>query len=150
MVGMILFSHDMLAEAFRSVLVSVMGPQEQMLSLIMNPKEGSEEVEKKLTQAIPHLDDGDGVVIATDLFGGTPENFSIAQMLPGKVEVVSGMNLAMLLCAVEFRTRPGMNPVNLAREMVRAGRENIVLASEILKSGSVERNKSKREERCPS
>jgi PTS system mannose-specific IIA component len=135
MVGLILFSHARLAEAFREVLQAVAGPQEQVRALGVDAKAGADVLERQLSEAIPTVDRGEGVVIVTDLFGGTPANFSLARMAPGKVEVLSGLNLAMLLKFVEIRQQVS-DPVTLARAMAMEGRESVVLASEVLKSGS--------------
>jgi PTS system mannose-specific IIA component len=134
MVGLILFSHSGLAEAFREVLQAVAGPQEQLVALGLGPEISVEQQERRLEEAIPVVDDGDGVVIVTDLFGGSPANTSLARMRPGKVEVVSGLNLAMLLKALDLRNHRISSPVEMARAMVREGRENIVQASEFLES----------------
>jgi PTS system mannose-specific IIA component len=131
MIGLILFSHSKLAEAYRDTVRAITGHQEQIASIEMDPNASSEAVVSKLEKAITLVDDGDGVVIVTDLFGGSPANFSLAHMMPGKVEVVSGLNLAMLLKAIESRVRP-TSPALLAKAMVVEGRDSIVLASEML------------------
>ena len=132
MVGLVLLAHDTLAKSFLQVLQYIVGPQEQILALGVEQNKKAEKVERELDRALKQVNSGEGVVILTDLFGGSAEHFSLARMLAGKVEVVSGMNLAMLLKAVDLRSRDLSDPAVLARAVAREGRENIVMASEIL------------------
>jgi mannose PTS system EIIA component len=132
MVGLILFGHDGLAESFREVMQAIVGPQEQVEAVDVATTASSDEVGRQLDQAIKLVDNGHGVVILADLFGGSPANFSLARMVPGKVEVISGLNLAMLLKMIDLRTHELSNPEVMARAIAREGRDNIVLASEVL------------------
>ena len=97
MVGLVLFSHDKLSEAFLEALRMIAGPQEQLVAVDVKTDMSSEAIEQALDKAIKSVDAGDGVVIITDLFGGSPANFALARMSAGKVEVISGLNLAMAL-----------------------------------------------------
>jgi PTS system mannose-specific IIA component len=72
------------------------------------------------------------VVIITDLFGGSPANFALARMVAGKVEVISGLNLAMVLKMVDLRARDLSDPAVMARAIAREGKDSIVLASQVL------------------
>lgn len=139
MVGLVVFAHDGLAESFLRALNSIVGPQEQVAAVDVKTDTTPEKVEKKLDQAIKSVNSGDGVIILADLFGGSPANFSLARMNPGQVEVISGLNLAMLLKAFDLRARELSDPAVMARAIAREGQENIVLASQVLnrdKNGS--------------
>ncbi len=132
MVGVVLFSHDKLSEAFLEALRMIVGPQEQLVAVDVKVGMSSEAIERMLDQAIKSADTGDGVVIITDLFGGSPANFALARMSAGKVEVISGLNLAMVLKMVDLRTRDLSDPAVMARAIAREGKESIVLASQVL------------------
>ncbi len=133
MVGLVVFAHNGLADHFVSVLKDIVGPQEQVAAVDVGTNLHSHEVEKKLDQAIQTVDQGDGVIILADLFGGSPANFSLARLAPGKIEVISGLNLAMLLKAFDLRSRNLSDPAVMARAIAREGKDNIVLASQFLK-----------------
>jgi PTS system mannose-specific IIA component len=92
MVGLVLFSHDKLSEAFLEALEMIAGPQEQLEAVDVKTGMSTEDIERALDKAIKSVDSGDGVVIITDLFGGSPANFALARMAAGKVEVISGLN----------------------------------------------------------
>ncbi len=132
MVGLVLFAHNGLADTFLEALNIIVGPQEQIEVVGIDGTKSPEIVEKELNTAISRADTGEGVLILTDLFGGSPANFSLARMIPGKIEVVSGMNLAMLLKVVDLRSQGLVNPKVMARAVSRAGMDNIVLASDVL------------------
>jgi PTS system mannose-specific IIA component len=132
MVGLVLFAHNGLADSFLKVLQEIVGKQVQIETVSVNYDVSPDVVERQLDQAILKVDSGEGVVILTDLFGGSPANFSLARLSYGKVEVVSGLNLAMLLKAVDLRTQQLANPTVMARAISRSGRDNIVLASDCL------------------
>jgi PTS system mannose-specific IIA component len=132
MVGLVLFSHDKLSEAFLQALEMIAGPQEQLAAVDVKTGMSTAEIERSLDQAIKSVDSGDGVVIITDLFGGSPANFALARMSAGKVEVISGLNLAMVLKMVDLRTRDLSDPAVMARAIAREGKDSIVLASQVL------------------
>ena len=132
MVGLVLFSHDKLSEAFLDALRMIAGPQEQLIAVDVKADMSSEAIEQALDKAIKSVDAGDGVVIITDLFGGSPANFALARMSAGKVEVISGLNLAMALKMVDLRTRDLSDPTVMARAIAREGKDSIVLASQVL------------------
>jgi len=132
MVGLVIFAHNGLAECFQGVLNSIVGPLDQVAAVDVKTDTTPEKVEKKLDQAIKSVNSGDGVIILAELFGGSPANFSIARLTPGEVEVISGLNLAMLLKAFDLRARELSDPAVMARAIAREGQENIVLASQVL------------------
>jgi PTS system mannose-specific IIA component len=132
MVGLILFSHDKLSKAFMEALEMIAGAQEQLEAVDVKTGMSTEDIERALNQAIKKVDRGDGVVIITDLFGGSPANFALARMAAGKVEVISGLNLAMVWKMVDLRARDLSDPAVMARAIAREGRDSIVLASQVL------------------
>jgi len=131
-IGLVLFTHARLATAFVEALEMVTGPQEQLAAVAVDVGASPDELDGRLQDAIVQVDVGAGVIVMTDLFGGSPANLSLARMAPGRVEVVSGLNLAMLLKAVDLRRRSLGDPTVMARAVVREGRENIALASDLL------------------
>ncbi len=131
-IGLVLFTHAGLGGAFIDAVEMVAGSQQNLLAVAVDQGVRPNELERVLDDAIKEADNGLGVVVMTDLFGGSPANLSLARMIPGKVEVVSGLNLAMLLKAVDLRNRALADPSVLARAVVREGRENIALASDLL------------------
>lgn len=132
MVGLVVCAHNGLAETFIRALESIVGHQEQVTAVDVDADSAPESVEKKLDVAVREVDRGKGVIILADLFGGSPANTSLARMVPGNIEVISGLNLAMLLKAFDLRARQLEDPAVMARAIAREGRENIVLASQML------------------
>jgi mannose PTS system EIIA component len=132
MIGLVLFTHSGLARAFQESIEMVAGPQAQLATVGVDKGVSPDVFERELERAIKKMDSGHGVIVLTDLFGGSPANLSLARLVPGRVEVISGLNLAMLLKAVDLRMRNLTDPAVMARAVAREGRENIVLASDLL------------------
>ena len=133
MLGLVLFTHSRLAAAFLDAVEMVVGKQEHIAVVAVDAGVPPAEIEASLDRAIDLAGrGGQSVVVMTDLFGGSPANLSLARLVPGRVEVVSGLNLAMLLKAVDLRRRGLQDPTALARAVVREGRENITMASDLL------------------
>lgn len=139
MVGLIVCAHNGLARTFVEALEAIVGCQEQVSAVDVDADSAPETVEKKLDLAVREVDRGKGVIILADLFGGSPANTSLARMIPGNIEVISGVNLAMLLKAFDLRARKLEDPAVMARAIAREGRENIVLASQMLRAERRER-----------
>jgi len=97
MVGIVLVSHGRLGAEFRAALEHVAGPQKQIESIAIEPDDDIEERRQDIISAITKVDDGAGVVVLTDMFGGTPSNLAISVMSGSAVEVIAGVNLAMLI-----------------------------------------------------
>lgn len=131
-IGLVLFTHARLAAAFVEAVEMVTGAQDQVAAVAVDAGDSPDELDQRLRTAIGQVDAGAGVIVMTDLFGGSPSNLSLARMIPGRVEVVSGLNLAMLLKAIDLRRRLLGDPAVMARAVVREGRENIALASDLL------------------
>lgn len=130
MIGMILVTHGRLAEEFVKAMEHVVGRQEAVATVCIGPKDDMEQRRKEIAAAIKAVDSGEGSVILTDLFGGTPSNLAISLMEEGKVEVIAGINLPMLIRLAGARDKMDIGKaVKAARD---AGRNYITIASEFL------------------
>lgn len=131
MVGIIVISHCKIAEELLKAANLILGEIPSCLGIGISADEKLEKIAERLEQAVAQVDEGDGVVILTDLFGGTPSNVSLSFLQDKKVEVVSGVNLPMVLkIGVDRQDRDLKEVVKIARD---AGRKNISVASEIMK-----------------
>ena len=130
MIGLVLVTHGHLATEFRSALEHVVGPQKQLETVTIGPDDDVEQARKDIVAAVQRVDNGEGVVILTDMFGGTPSNLAISVMSQPKVEVLAGVNLPMLIKLAKVReTCPLQDAVNAAQE---AGRKYCTIASRVL------------------
>ena len=130
MIGMILVTHGHLAEEFVKAMEHVVGRQEAVATVCIGPKDDVEARRKEIAEAIERVDSGEGAVVLTDLFGGTPSNLAISLMEEGKVEVIAGINLPMLIRLAGARGKMNIgDAVAAARD---AGRNYITVASEFL------------------
>jgi PTS system mannose-specific IIA component len=131
MIGVLITTHGNLGSEFLKVAELIKGKLKNVMHISMDQTIGVEDMTKEITAAIKKLDQGKGVLILTDLFGGTPSNLSLSLLKAGKVEVVTGVNLPMLLKLTDIREI--MNLDDFANHIKDYGRKNIYLASEILK-----------------
>jgi len=131
MIGVLITTHGNLGSEFLKVAEMIKGTLKNVMHISMDQTIGVEDMTKEITAAIKKLDQGKGVLILTDLFGGTPSNLSLSLLKAGKVEVVTGVNLPMLLKLTDIRET--MNLDDFANHIKDYGRKNIYLASEILK-----------------
>jgi PTS system mannose-specific IIA component len=130
MIGLVLVTHGQLASEFIRAMEHVVGPQEQIESICIGPEDDMESRRNDIAESLNRVDDGSGVIILTDLFGGTPSNLAISLMKSEKIEVIAGVNLPMLIRLEGARkTMDVKAAVAAARE---AGRKYISVASEIL------------------
>jgi mannose PTS system EIIA component len=130
MIGMVLVTHGRLAEEFISAVEHVVGPQKQMVAICIGPDDDMENRRGDIEGAAKSVDDGDGVVLLTDMFGGTPSNLAISLMGKPNVEVIAGINLPMLIKLATLRKNAGLSAsVDAAAD---AGRKYISVASRIL------------------
>lgn len=130
MIGMILVTHGRLAEEFVHAMEHVVGKQEAVATVCIGPHDDMEARRKEIAQAIKKVDTGDGAVILTDLFGGTPSNLAISLLKKGTTEVIAGINLPMLIRLAGARKKMDLaKSVEAARD---AGRNYITIASEFL------------------
>jgi PTS system mannose-specific IIA component len=132
MIGLILVTHGRLAEEFLVALEHVVGPQQQVATISIGPRDDMEGRRKEIAAAIRQVDTGQGVIILSDLFGGTPSNLAISLLDTGRVEVIAGVNLPMLIRLDSARKCMDVkDAVAAARE---AGRKYISVASEVLEA----------------
>jgi PTS system mannose-specific IIA component len=131
MIGLVLVTHGRLAAEFVTAMEHVVGPQERIEAICIGPEDDMEERRNDIAEAIAKVDDdGAGVIVLTDLFGGTPSNLAISLMKSEKIEVIAGVNLPMLIRLEGARKLMDVRgAVAAARE---AGRKYISVASEIL------------------
>ncbi len=130
MIGMVLVTHGRLAEEFRSALEHVVGPQDNCETVAIGPDDDMEERRNDIVAAVGRVETGDGVVILTDMFGGTPSNLAISVMQNREVEVIAGVNLPMLVKLA--RVRGEMEMKAAVREAQDAGRKYINVANDVL------------------
>ncbi|WP_445193170.1 PTS sugar transporter subunit IIA [Sphingomonas sp. Tas61C01] len=130
MIGLVLVTHGRLAEEFVTAMVHVVGPQERVATIAIGPDDDMEERRADIAAAIQQVDSGRGVIVLTDLFGGTPSNLAISLMRRGQVEVIAGMNLPMLIRLGS--ARKSMTVVAAVAAAREAGRKYISVASEVL------------------
>ena len=130
MIGMILVTHGRLAEEFVNAMEHVVGRQDAVATVCIGPNDDVEKRRREIADAIRTVDSGAGAIILTDLFGGTPSNLAISLMEAGKVEVIAGINLPMLIRLAGVRRTGNVRAaVTAARD---AGKNYITIASEFL------------------
>jgi PTS system mannose-specific IIA component len=133
MIGLVLVTHGRLADEFVTAMEHVVGPQKQVRTVAIGPDDDMEARRGDIRDAIAAVDGGRGVIVLTDLFGGTPSNLAISLMERGRIEVIAGINLPMLIRLESARRKLGVAAaVAAARE---AGRKYISVASEVLGVG---------------
>ncbi|MDO6414888.1 MULTISPECIES: PTS sugar transporter subunit IIA [Sphingomonas] len=130
MIGLVLVTHGQLAAEFVRAMEHVVGPQQAIEAICIGPDDDMEARRADIARAVAAVDLGKGVILLTDLFGGTPSNLAISLMEPGRVEVIAGVNLPMLIRLEGARKMMKVQAaVAAARE---AGRKYISVASEVL------------------
>ncbi len=130
MIGLVLVTHGNLASEFRSALEHVVGPQQQIEAITIGPEDDMERRRDDIVAAVEHVDDGAGVVVLTDMFGGTPSNLAISCMNGREVEVIAGINLPMLIKLASVRADTGLE--DAVAQAQEAGRKYINVASRVL------------------
>lgn len=131
MIGIVVAAHGQLAAALVAAAEGIVGSLEQVATVDLQPSEGLEIGNERLEGAIRTVDQGQGVVLLVDLFGGTPSNCSMALLPERAVEVVTGFNLPMLLKLASSRSE-GKDAATVARELVEHGRTHILHANALL------------------
>jgi PTS system mannose-specific IIA component len=130
MIGVVIVTHGNLACEFRAALEHVVGPQEQVETISIGPDDDLDARRADMLAALAKVDSGDGVVVLTDMFGGSPSNLAISAMEKPDVEVVAGVNLPMLVKLASVRGECALeDAISQAQE---AGRKYISVASQIL------------------
>jgi len=136
MIGVVVVAHFKLAREMVAATELIVGKQEQFTYVDIFPDEEVEQVRGRVVQALKGANCGDGVMILTDMFGGTPSNLSLSFLEEGKVEVVTGVNLPMLIKLVTYRQDKSLP--ELAEFISSYGKKNIYLATDVLKNKKVE------------
>ena len=130
MIGMVLVTHGQLATGFRAALEHVVGPQSRFETITIGPEDDMEQRRADIISAIGRVQDGSGVVLLTDMFGGTPSNLAISVMDGGRIEVICGINLPMLIKLATLRETTDLDHAVI--EARDAGRKYITVASKVL------------------
>jgi PTS system mannose-specific IIA component len=130
MIGLILVTHGRLADQFVEAMEHVVGPQQCVATICIDANDDMEQRRSEIAKAIRSVDTGDGVIILTDLFGGTPSNLAISLLETGRVEVIAGINLPMLIRLAGARKQMDVSAAVAAG--AAAGRNYITVASELL------------------
>ena len=132
MIGLVLVTHGQLATEFRHAVEHVVGPQDNFETVAIGADDDMEKRRADIVEAVARVDSGAGVIVLTDMFGGTPSNLAISVMESGRTEVIAGMNLPMLIKLSSVRKADDMNAA--LEEAQAAGRKYINVASQLLAS----------------
>ncbi len=132
MIGLVLVTHGQLANEFRHAVEHVVGPQENFETVAIGADDDMEQRRRDIVEAVSRVDSGAGVIVLTDMFGGTPSNLAISVMESGRTEVIAGMNLPMLIKLSSVRKSDDM--AIALEEAQAAGRKYINVASQLLSS----------------
>jgi len=130
MIGLVLVTHGRLAEEFVAATEHVVGPQQNVRAIAIGPDDDMEQRRKDILAAVDSVDTGDGVILLTDMFGGTPSNLAISIMDKAKVEVIAGINLPMLIKLASVRKAGTLQEAAEAAQ--DSGRKYINVASKLL------------------
>lgn len=130
MVGILVVSHGRLAEALISAAKSLVGSFQKVRGISIWPNDREKEITDRIRRGITEMDDGDGVVILTDILGGSPTNLCLSLSEDKRVEVVTGVNLPMLLTLSSYRRERSLREVG--RLVKKSGRRSITLAKRVL------------------
>jgi len=130
MIGMIIITHGNLALELRAAMEHVIGLQKNTEIISINPDDDLEIKKEDIAKSIKKIDNNSGIIILTDMFGGTPSNLAITFLVPEKIEIISGVNLPMLVKIAELRDSKNLLEVIGAGK--EAGQKYISIASEIL------------------
>ncbi|MCH8201812.1 MAG: PTS sugar transporter subunit IIA [Proteobacteria bacterium] len=130
MIGMVLVTHGRLAAEFVAAMEHVVGPQDAVRIVCIGPDDDMEKRRAEILDAVQEVESGSGVIVLTDMFGGTPSNLALSIMDQGKIEVVAGTNLPMLIKLASLRQSASLEEaIGAAQD---AGRKYINVASKVL------------------
>jgi PTS system mannose-specific IIA component len=134
MIGVVICCHGRMGEGMRHAAEMIVGPQEQLVVVSVNPGDGGADILAALKRATDEVDEGHGVLLLTDLFGGTPTNIGCTLLGETKIEVVTGFNLPLLIKALTARNDAAQLK-ELARAAAAYGQRHISVAGDLLESG---------------
>jgi len=130
MIGLVIVTHGRLAEEFLSAMEHVVGRQRAVETVCIGADDDMERRRQDILEAVARVDDGDGVILLTDMFGGTPSNLAISVMEQTRAEVIAGLNLPMLIKLASLRGRENLQ--TCVAQAQDAGRKYISVASYLL------------------
>jgi len=130
LIGLVIVTHGQLAIELRRATEHVVGPQDMMETICIGPDDDMERRRNDIRSAVDRVDSRAGVILLTDMFGGTPSNLAISMLRDGKVEVLAGVNLPMLIKLAEARETASLEEA--AEKAKTAGQRYIAIASKIL------------------
>ena len=130
MIGLVLVTHGRLAAEFIAALEHVVGPQQRVAAICIGAEDDMEQRRRDILDSVAKVEEGDGVVLLTDMFGGTPSNLAISVLDRANVEVIAGVNLPMLIKLASVRGSTKL-PVAVMQAQ-EAGRKYINVASQLL------------------
>jgi PTS system mannose-specific IIA component len=133
MIGLVIVTHGRLAQEFITVMEHIVGPQKQVAAVCMAPDDDLEKKRLEIIQKVKEVDTGKGVLILTDMFGGTPSNLAISITEDKKIEALAGINLPMLIKLASARQTESLSQAALSGQ--EAGRKYIHAASALLQAG---------------
>ncbi len=133
MIGLVLVTHGRLAEEFVAATEHVVGPHANTVAICIGPDDDMEQRRKDILRAVDEVDAGAGVILLTDMFGGTPSNLAISIIEKANVEVIAGMNLPMLIKLASVRDSEDLQAAVAAAQA--SGRKYIAVASQLLADG---------------
>jgi len=132
MIGLLIVTHCELGRELLNAAKFIVGRIEKAETISITETTGSEQIRKMIEDKVKALDTGKGVIILTDMFGGTPSNLSLSFLKEGEVEVLTGVNLPMIIAIIQNRSDQKLNV--LAEKVQEAGKTGISLASKLLES----------------
>jgi len=132
MIGVVVAAHGNLAKELIQTTNFIVGHQENLIALSIDPSRSADEMQAEIKKAINKVDQGNGVLVLTDMFGGTPANMTLSFLEEGRVEVITGANLPMLIRLSQCRDG-SMDLYETAASLVEHGRKSISQATQILK-----------------
>ena len=132
MVGILIVTHRQLAEALLSASDLILGRIEKVVAVSLDPIAMPDESRQQIAEGLAKLNSTDGVLILTDMFGGTPSNLSLSFLKEGQIEVISGVNLPMLIKVNQLRQGKYANLREMALSLQESGQQGITVASELL------------------
>ena len=127
MIGVVLVSHENIAKEMLSVVKHIVGPQENLVAISIFPEDDMEKKRLEILDSVKKVDSGKGVIVLTDMFGGTPSNLAISVMNNEKIEVVAGVNLPMLIKMMSLRDKKSIKELIIISQ--ESGRKYINVAS---------------------
>lgn len=130
MIGLVLVTHGNLALEFISAMQHVVGKQEQVEAVCIGPEDDMESRRAEILKKIESVNKGDGTIVLTDMFGGTPSNLALSLMEKAKIEIIAGINLPMLIKLCSLRKDKSLKESVIGAQ--EAGKKYITVASELL------------------